>query len=87
MKHLLLLAALFSTPTFAQDLICSEDSFSTRFIIDNTSLVDTNERIVAEEVKPGLFVVTDEYGTVTYTLHGNNIIMQFDGITKEYTCQ
>jgi|AGFT01.1.fsa_nt_gi hypothetical protein len=87
MKHLLLLAALFSTPVLAQDLICSADGFSTRFIIDNTSLVDTNEHVVAEEVKPGLFVAKDRFGTVTYILHGNNIIMQFDGITKEYTCQ
>lgn len=87
MKYLILIAALFSTAAMAETKICKADGTTTQFILQGNDLIDTNERIVAQEVSTGKFVARDQFGVVVYTIHGNDIIMQFDGITKVYHCR
>ena len=87
MKYLLLIAALFSTAAMAESKICKADGFTTQFIIQGNELIDTNEKLVAKEVSTGKFVVHDRFGVVVYTIHGDDIVMQFDGVTKVYHCR
>lgn len=87
MKYLILITALLSTAAMADTKICKSEGFSTEFIIQGSELIDTNEKIVATEVSTGKFISNDQLGEVVYTIHGDNIIMQFDDITKVYYCQ
>lgn len=87
MKYLLLIAALFSTQAMAKDMVCCADGYQAVFKIDGNTLIDTNEHIIAEEISTGKFLAQDRFGIVLYTIHGNNIIMQFDGVIKEYKCK
>lgn len=87
MKTLIAIIALLAAfPVLAQDMICHDMDTKAIFIVRENVLLDTNEHLIAQETSQGHYESIDEYGKVTYTLHGNNIIMQFDGITKEYTC-
>lgn len=87
MKYLLLIAVLFSTQTIAADLICNAGGQKAEFKIENDTLIDMNEHIIATETSTGVFESDDEYGKVQYFIHGTNIIMKFNSITKEYVCQ
>ena len=86
MKYILLALSLISFSSVADDFVCVSNDTEVNITINKTELIDTNEKILAEETTPGVYVSTDSMGTTTYTIHGTSIIMQFDGITKEYTC-
>ena len=89
MKYLISVAAVLSMMAFnvnAKDIICEHAGVSSHIIINGNTLVDDMERIIADEVSTGKFESNDSFGKVTYTIHGNRIIMQFMNVTKEYTC-
>jgi len=90
MKYLLMLIALFSTPVLATTMTCSSGQTTAIFIVKEGLLLDTNENVLAPEIRPNTYRGEDINGTVLYTVNSSddstNILMQFDGITKEYTC-
>lgn len=70
----------------AKELNCSHEGVNSHISINSNTLVDDMERVIAEEVSTGKFESNDAFGKVTYTIHGNRIIMQAMNITKEYNC-
>lgn len=87
MKHLIIIIALLTTaPVLAQDITCKSMGTSATFILKDSVLLDTNENVMAAKVAPNRYEATDQFGTVSYTVEPKKIVMKFDHITKEYTC-
>ena len=90
MKHLIMIIALLAAaPVLAQEvkeIQCTSNGVKSTIILAEGVLMDDIERIIATETSTGRFESIDSQGKVVYTIHGNEIVMQFDGITKEYVC-
>lgn len=93
MKHLIIIMALLcSTSALAEkgqmprEIKCNHEGVTSTIILADGVLMDDMERVIASEVSTGYFVSHDYFGKVTYTIHGNHIIMKTKYATKEYTC-
>lgn len=88
MKNLLIAVGLMIAATAAQasTLSCDSKGYPTVFVVKDGVLLDTNENIIAAQIEPNTYQATDGFGTVTYTVQDNKVIMKFAKITKVYTC-
>lgn len=90
MKHLLAIVAVLASfnaaATLPHEVKCTSSGIPSIIVLADGVLMDDMERLIATEIHTGIFESLDEYGKVTYTIHGNNIIMKGNGFTKEYVC-
>lgn len=94
MKHILAIIAVLASfnaaattpPTPPHEVRCTSSGIPSIIVLADGVLMDDMERLIATEIHTGIFESIDEYGKVTYTIHGNNIIMKGNGFTKEYVC-
>lgn len=90
MKHILaiiaVLASFNAAATTPHEVRCTSSGIPSIIVLADGVLMDDMERLIASEIHTGIFESIDEYGKVTYTIHGNNIIMKGNGFTKEYVC-
>lgn len=86
MKYLIVLLALVSPAVLAQNVTCQYKGTTATFIINDDLLLDTNENIMAPKVQTNVYEGNDYFGKVQYIIEGKSIIMKFDHIQKEYTC-
>ena len=90
MKKLLLIALLVTAGTVnAKDIICKNNfNVPVRFVIDNTSLVQTADRIIANKVNNNTFIADDiMLGEVRFTVNGKTITSESKNLTIKYICQ